>query len=253
MTMKTSLLSMLAAGLLAFPSLADEQIPTLSVQGSGEVTAAPDMAKFTVAVTNEGASAKDAMAENSANMGAVLAQLRMAGIADSDIQTSGISVSPRWDHGHREDGRPPRILGYVATNTLNVTVEEIANLGTVLDAVVKDGANSLGGISFGLKDPRPALAEARKLSVSDALEQAELYAEAAGVRLVRIISIQPMTHRAPKMAELASFSARAMDSVPVAEGEIATSADVSVTWEIAPATEPAAAPAATRAETATAE
>lgn len=235
MLKKTTLLSILAAGMIALPALADEQPSTLVVSGSGEVTAVPDMASFSVSVTNEGATAKEAMAKNTAQMRGVMAQLQAAGVAERDIQTSGINVRPRWAGNHQDSERPPMIVGYGASNSLNVRIEEISTLGGVLDAVLSDGANSLGGIRFGLKDPRPALNEARRLSVTDAREQAELFAEAAGVRLVRIISISPMSHRAPMMMEMASFKAMDSSDVPVAEGEIRTSADVSITWEIAPA------------------
>lgn len=113
---------------------------------------------------------------------------------------------------------------------MTARVEDLEKLGRILDDAVSDGANGLGGISFGLKDPAPAMAEARRLSVLDAIEQAELYAEAAGVKLLRITGITPQAGFRPvPMMAARSMAAEMVDAVPVSGGEIETRAEVTIT------------------------
>lgn len=225
-------LAFLLSALPVGAAIAADQTPTLSITGKGQISAVPDMATVLLSVSNEGATAREALSANSASMGAVMDRLKVAGIEERLIQTSGLTVSPRWDHG-RNDGRPPRITGYVAANQVTARVEDLEKLGRILDDAVSDGANGLGGISFGLKDPAPAMAEARRLSVLDAIEQAELYADAAGVKLLRITGITPQAgfRPAPMMAAR-SMAAEMVDAVPVSGGEIETRAEVTITWEI---------------------
>ena len=232
---KPLILALLRTALPLAQALAEAPIPTISVTGRGEVATTPDMATVSLSVSNEGATAREALSANSANMAAVMERLKSAGIEERLIQTSGLNVSPRWDHG-KNDGRPPRITGYTASNQVTVIIHDLGKLGRILDEAVSDGANGLGGISFGLQDPKPAISEARKGSVQDAIEQAQLYAEAAGVRLVRITNISPQTVHRPMPYAMAAGSmvADMAESVPVAGGEIDTRAEVTITWEIAP-------------------
>ena len=97
----------------------------------------------------------------------------------------------------------PRIVGYTVSNSVTVTVRDLAQLGPVLDAVVSSGVNQMNGLSFSIAEPEPLRNEARKMAVAEARTRAELYAQAAGVSLGRILSIseaggvQPATTRVP--------------------------------------------------------
>lgn len=224
---KTALL----AALLAQPLMASAETapPRITITGEGRVEVAPDMATVSLGVTTEAATAAEAMAANSDELARVLERLRWAGIAERDLQTSSLSLNPNWHHGQGPDS--PRIVGYVASNQLTVRVRDLALLGGVLDAAVKDGANTLNGVSFGVTDPAPLLAEARKRAVADARERAALLAEAAGVGLGPVEAISeggtgggmPMYRGAPIAMEAA---------VPMAEGELSISATVTVVWQI---------------------
>ena len=192
--------------------------------------AAPDMATITLGLTSTGDTAAAAMAENAAGVRAVLANLSAAGIAPRDVQTSGLSLGPNWTaYG---SGAEQRITGYTAQNMVTVRVRALEGLGGVLDAAVKDGANTLNGLGFGVTEPGPLMDEARRRAVADAARKAAIIAEAAGVRLGRVLSIteggggggmpQPM------------FRAEAsMDAVPVAGGEVSFEVSVSMVWALA--------------------
>ena len=223
-----------AMALVTLPALAAETPPaTIAVTGEGQVEAAPDMATVSLGVQTDADTAAAAMAENSAKLAAVIERLKASGIEPRDIQTSGLSLGPRYDYG-QQDGTPPKVAGYTASNMVTVRVRALDKVGAVLDGVVADGANTLNGLSFGLADDRPLMDEARAEAVADAAARAALYAGAAGVKLGRVMTIAEAGGYAPPrpMAMEAGF-AKASD-MPVAQGELTISASVSVIYEIAP-------------------
>lgn len=223
--------ALLLSAALAMPGAApafaeDVMTPTISVTGEGVVEAAPDLATLMIGVTTQGDTAAAALDANSAALEAVMARLTASGIAPRDLQTSNLSVNPNWT-GY--DSSAPTISGYVATNMLTVRIRALETLGTVLDAAVADGANTLNGLTFGLADPTPVMNEARKEAVADARARAELLAGAAGVTLGKIVSISESGGAASPMP---MFRAEA-STVPVAEGELGVTAMVTVVYEIA--------------------
>ena len=210
------------------PALADEPA-TISVTGEGVVEAAPDIATISLGVTTEAPTAAAAMAANSAALAAVLDRLRAAGVADRDLQTSNLTLNPNWV-GY-DSGKAPKISGYTASNMLTVRVRALASLGTVLDSAITDGANTLNGVTFGVAEPRPALDEARKKAVADAIARATLLVGAAGAKLGPILSITESSGFAPPMP-MFRMEADAAASVPVAGGEVGLTASVTVVFQI---------------------
>lgn len=203
-------------------------VPTIAVTGEGRVEGAPDMATVTLGVTTQDKTAA-ALAANSEAVARVLARLSEAGIAPADIQTTGLSVSPNWT-GY-DSAQTPRIVDFTAQNLVTVRVRALEGLGAVLDAAVADGANTLNGLSFGLADPEPALAEARARAVADARARAEVLARAAGVSLGPILSIAEGGGTA---SPAPMYRAEAMAApVPVAGGEVSVAVSVTVVWAIA--------------------
>ena len=198
----------------------------ISVTGVGEVMAAPDMATISIGVTNTAPTAKEAMDQTSASLAAVLANLKAAGIEARDLQTSGLSLQPEWTNS---DTGQNTIQAYTARNQVTVIVRALAGLGAVLDAAVKDGANTLHGVTFGVADPAPLLDEARLRAVADARHRAEVLTGAAGMRLGQIASMSEGFAPAPQGGVM--FRA-AMDSVPVEAGELSFSVNVSMVWQV---------------------
>jgi uncharacterized protein len=208
-----------------------ESAAIISVTGEGQVAANPDMATITLGVTTTGATAAEAMTANSAELAKVLANLTSTGIEAKDIQTTGLSLNPNWVSD--SSGESATINGYTATNMVNVRVRVLDGLGGVLDAAIKDGANTLNGMSFGVANPQPLNDEARKLAVADANRRATLLAEAAGVKLGRIQMISEATGYAQPSPMFRMDAAQASGAVPVQGGEISMTVTVNMTWEIA--------------------
>lgn len=204
--------------------------PQITVTGEGVVDGIPDIATLSLGVTTTGDSAAAAMAANTEALGAVMARLKAAGIADRDMQTTNLSINPNWT-GY-DSGARQRIDGYTASNQLTVRIRQIDGLGAVLDAAIQDGANTLNGLSFGLSEPRPAMDAARKAAVEDARARATLLVEAAGATLGPIVSITEGGGYMPPQPMFRQ-SADAAGAVPVAAGEVATTASVTIVFEIA--------------------
>lgn len=230
---RRSALALALAVAAALPAVAEPPVPQITVTGEGRIDRAPDMAMISLGITTVGKTAAEAMATNSDGVAAVVANLAAAGIEPRDIQTSGLSLNPNWT-GY-DSSATPRIDGYTAMNVVTVRVRALDGLGTVLDAAVKDGVNTLNGLAFGLADPDPAMDEARKAAVADAQRRAALLAEAAGVTLGRVITITdsfgvgvpaPMYRMDAPMASAAP--------VPVSGGEVSIVANVTITWELTP-------------------
>lgn len=203
----------------------------LSVSAEGMVESAPDMATISLGVVNEGQTAAAAMAENARRMNALTQALRRAGVAERDIQTSNLSVNPQYAYVENEQ---PRMTGYQANNTVTARVRNLANVGRTIDAAVAAGGNTVNGISFSHADPDAQLDAARRDAAREARERADLYAQAFGMRVHRVISISEGGGYVPPMPMpmMARMAAAEVAPTPVAPGEIRTSVSVNVTYEL---------------------
>ena len=202
----------------------------LSVSSRAEARKAPDIATFSAGVVTQAADGNAALRQNAEQMNRVLAAIKAAGVADKDVQTSGISLNPQYRY---EENQPPRITGYQASNTVNVKLREVAKMGKVLDALVASGANQVNGPSFGIDDPEPLYDRARLDALKAARARAETYAGALGVRVRRIVSISEGGAAMPSpMPRMAMMKAEAYDSTPVAAGESSVSVNLDVVFEL---------------------
>jgi uncharacterized protein YggE len=216
--------------MLGGTAAAQERIPTLSLTGDGVANAKPDLAIVQVGVEVTAKTAKDAIAQNSKLLGAALNAAKEAGIEARDLQTAGISLSP--DTVRPDRSQPVRIVGYQAANAVTIRVREISKLGGLLDQLVVAGANDIRGIHFSVADRTPLIEQARKDAIKDVLRKAEIYAEAANVRIVRILSMSETSFDAP--VPLARAQAAQRPDVPVEAGELTFRVRVNASFEIAP-------------------
>jgi hypothetical protein len=162
-------------------------------------------------------------------MQAVMTAIRKLGVPDKDIRTSNFSVSPQYSNSGNET---PRIIGYQASNQVEVRLEEVNKLGTVLDALATAGANQLRGVNFLIRNDADLLSQARSAAVTEARAKAETFAKAAGIGLGDILSISESGNEVPQpMYRMESVVGTAA-KVPVAMGEQRVSADVTIVWEI---------------------
>lgn len=207
--------------------------PALNLSAYGEVKVAPDMATISFGVVTEATTAQAAMADNARRMAEVFAALGRAGIAERDIQTSGLNLSAQYDY---QENQPPRLRGYQASNRVTVRVRDLTKVGSTADAVVAAGVNQIDGISFGLIDPTEAENQARLLAVRALQSKAALYSQALGVRLGELRSFsEGGGYSPPQPMPVAMYARGAMmdsASTSVAGGELSVRIDVTGVYDI---------------------
>ncbi|MCF6303607.1 MAG: SIMPL domain-containing protein [Devosiaceae bacterium] len=233
-------IALLSALLFSAPALA-QIIPgsgTISLTGTGEVAGKPDMAIISSGVVTHGETARMALDANTQAMGRIFEVLQNENVELHDIQTSGFSVQPQYIYSDQRDENgyplPPRISGYQVANTLTVRVRDLESLGTLLDTAVSVGSNQINSISFAVSNTAPLLNDARRAAMQDAIQKAQLYAEAAGVGLGNILNISEagvVFAPPPQMAMMATMEMDAR-AVPIAAGELNFTKQITVIWQL---------------------
>ncbi|MBB3981772.1 hypothetical protein GGR44_001431 [Sphingobium fontiphilum] len=239
-----SALPLMALAAAALPTLAAAQTsvtiaetaPVLTLNVTESVEAAPDMATVGTGVQTRAPTATEAMRDNAAKMDALIATLAKAGIAKKDIQTSGINLSAQYDYSDRP-GQPagPRFIGYEASNQISIIVRDIRKVGVLLDTLVEAGATNVSGPSFSISDTAPMLQQARGAALKSARAQADFYAQAAGYKSARLVSISESNSGGmpPMPMMTARFKAEAAAApTPVEPGQVASSVNLTVQYAL---------------------
>lgn len=212
-----------------------EELPrTITVSGQGKATAPPNMATIRSGVVTQALTAQEALAANNRSMKTIMKVLQDKGVDNKDIQTSGFNISPEYPPYTRGKPQKREIKGYRVSNNVAVKVRDLSRLGEILDALVRAGSNQISGISFGISDPSGVMNDARKRAIDDARGRAMLYAQAAGVRVGRVISISEQSIRPPQPVFQARMAMADMapSSVPIATGEQEVSASINVMYQL---------------------
>ena len=231
----------LALGAAALPSIAaaqsvQPQMPPivgtrLDVSATGETTRVPDVAIISAGVVTRAPTAGAAIQENSARMDRVLAALKRAGVADRDVQTSSINLNPEYRY---QENRAPELVGYTASNQVNIRFRDIRNSGRILDALVAEGANQINGPTLTIDKPEEALDEARVNAVANGRARAELYARALGKRVTRVVSVSEGggNYYPPPPMPVAERSMAAAADTKIVPGEQKLQVSVSMVFEL---------------------
>ena len=221
------------APVAAAQSVAAGSTPTpfagITVSGVGTATAAPDVAYVSAGVTTQAVTAKQASDTNSTTMTAVIAAIKAAGVADKDVQTGNFSINPVYAHTRDASGTST-ITGYRVDNSVNVSVNVIANAAKVLDAAVTAGANSNVSIRFGIKDTTALQEEALKVAVQQAAGKAGAIAQAANLKLTGAYSVEEQGASRPVPVSGLPMAAAASAAVPVEQGQLVVSETVQITY-----------------------
>ncbi len=204
---------------------------TIQVSGAGTAFVEPDMAVVVVGVRTEAEAASEALNQNNEQASELILTLQEEGVAQSDIQTQQISLFPRYSDQPNQ-GDQPEITGYIATNTVQVRVRNISQVGTILDAAVQNGSNLIENIRFEVSDQAEALQQAREAAFTNAGEKAQQLADLAGVQIGQVVSIVETSSSTPPIPFDAGGRAVAEMAVPVEPGSQSIQVFLQVTWEI---------------------
>ena len=229
-----SLVSLALAALLmsGAAQAAEQRERSIIVTGEGLVSATPDQARVSAGVVTQAQTAAAALTANNTAMARVMQSLRGANIPPQNIQTSNFSVNPIYAPFRPEQPEPQqRITGYQVSNQVSVLVEDLTRIGATLDALVRSGANQLGGVSFSFKDAKPLMERARRAAVEEAAAKARTLAAASGVTLGPVLTVQETGGAFPAPRPMAMEAMQARD-VAISPGQSDVSVTVMVTYGI---------------------
>jgi uncharacterized protein YggE len=206
------------------PEVGRNQIIT---HGMGRVEVAPNQASVTVGVQAQRPTAAEASAEANRVAEQILNRLQQIGVRRQDIRTSGIQLSPVYT-APREGA--PQIVGYRAAYTLTLTLSDLRQVGPSIDESVKAGANTIVGVSFGLRDMSDARRDALTAAVREARDKADAIARAAGLQIKGIQQIveEGVEFAIPRMEQRA-LPAPSVPT-PIEPGLIAVTARVTIVF-----------------------
>ncbi len=211
--------------------------PVVELSIYESVSVAPDQATIGAGVTNEAPKASDAMRQNAAEMAKVIARLKALGIAEKDIQTTGISLGALYDF--KEPAYPATTMptqvfrAYQASNRVSIVLHKIEDTGRVLDALVEAGATDISGPDFGVENDAPAKEQARSRAVARGQAQATSYAKMLGYTGVKVLSISESVEAAFPVYDVAKMVAEfAPTATPVQPGMVSSGVSVTITYEV---------------------
>ena len=196
-------------------------VRSITASGSGAALSVPNRAAFTFGVTTQAKTASGALNGNSAEMRKVIDAIKRAGVAAKDVQTSSVSLSPRYSRNGED------IAGFTATNLVNATIRGVSRSGAVIDAAVNAGANQVYGPTFTRADETILYRRALSAAVANARGKAQTLAGAAKVRLGRVRSIVESSVGPVPLTEKA-----AADAAPIEPGTQRIEASVTVEFAL---------------------
>lgn len=209
---------------------------TLTVTGEAQVSQAPDRVYIDIGVTTQAPRSQEATTRNAARISDVVAAVKRVSGASAQLTTTDYSVSPRYRYPR--DGGSATLVGYTASNLIQVRLDDLTRIGRVIDAATQAGSNDVRDIRFALRDEQVARNEALRKAALNARQDAQALIEALDLRLVRILSVReqsPAVAPLPLYAEAGVRMATAAPATPVEGGTLKVDATVTLTVEVAPA------------------
>jgi uncharacterized protein YggE len=205
---------------------------TITVTGTGEVKGVPDIARVELGAEAVRTSVAEARAAASEGAAKLIESLKANGVDAKDMQTSRVSIQPQHEYPPNE---PPKLTGYLAQNTVRVSLRDLDAAGAVIDAAVAAAgdAGRLNGISFAFSNPDALAAEARRRAVAAALVNARTLAGAAGVKVGNVLTVDEAGAGSPqpRMYAMRMEAMNAKDT-PIEAGESSVTASVVVRYAI---------------------
>lgn len=197
--------TLLAASLNVHAEKSNMKNSTITVTATGESQATPDMAIIHLAVVTYDTTAQKALAANNKSINDIINAFKNNGIQANDLQTSGLSIYQ--SNPNKNDDKQSNEKLYHVSNSLTVRIRELANAGKIFDQAMALGVNSVNGITFTNANTKPFYQEARKKAIAEAIEKAKTIAQAADVKLGKIIEINENSdyyHPTPRLMSRAA-------------------------------------------------
>jgi len=205
---------------------------TVTVDGTGQASIAPDTAVIELGVQNRAISASAALSQTNVQAGALISALVAAGVQRADIQTLSVNLFPVYTPSQTQ-GAPPTLTGFNASNVVRVRAHDVSMVGSLLDTAVGAGANTIQGVRFEVSDPVDAQSRARADALTNARQKAEQLALLAGRTLGRIRAVVESSSPGQTIPfALAAGGRGGANTVPIEPGAQNVQITVQVTWEL---------------------
>ena len=211
----------------------DSTTRTVEVTGMGEVQVVPDTAVIRLGVQTEGKTAQAALSQNSTEMKVIMDALEKAKVPSDNIQTQTVSLSPRYETNNATNSRT--LVGFTASNIVEVRTTDLSSLGILLDEAVKAGANTIENISFEVTNSEKLNDQARQAAVENARHKAEQLAKLTDTTLGPVLKIQETSSTPTPIVQ--QVAAPAAAAVPISPGSQNISVEVQVTWTLMPSSQ----------------
>jgi uncharacterized protein YggE len=217
---------------------------TITVQGSGQATVAPDVARISFSVEHTATTVAEAQDATTRQANAAIEYVKNQGIDEKDIKTLSYNISPQYSYPSPCTvascpvySGSPKVTGYQVSQTVQITMHDLSEVGTMLGGLGKLGVQNLNGPSFALDDSTAGYDAARADAIAKAKAQAQMLADQLGVKLGKIVNFSESSGGYPYPVMygrggdmMAASKAEIAPSVPV--GENSYTASVSITYEI---------------------
>jgi uncharacterized protein len=216
-----------------------DNTPHITITGSASEEVAPDRATIALGVVSERPTAEEAAAENAKSAKAVVDEILAQGVDAKDVRTVGVFLSPFSVEERDPRGGPTLRVrkGFRARNDLDVTIRSIDGTGRIAQRLIDKGANNIQDVTFDLSDSEARLEHLRVEAIKDALHRAELLVDAIGLRLGRVLEINPLPDGADAAAQRFQTrsglaEAKTLEAIPIQPGLRKLSARVTVSWAL---------------------
>ena len=200
-----------------------QTVPSVQANGNATLTAKPDQAQLDVGVVTNGTTAQDASQQNASLSNTVQGALSKILGSAGTLQTVSYYVTPRYSNSPNQ---PSTIVGYTASNATRVTTTDLSQIGLLIDVANQAGANSVGGLSFGLQNPEPLVEQALTLATKIATAHAAAIAAGLGGKVGAVLSAQEGSSYAPMAVGVANAGAAV--TTPVQTGTVTVYATVTI-------------------------
>jgi uncharacterized protein YggE len=218
------------------PPRAQPRGPAVTVTGGSDVSIAPDRAIVRLGSVARGDAAASAQDSVNTAVQRVLDAVRHLDVADKNIATSGVTLSPIYTNQGQD--REPRISGFEARNTITITLDDVSRVGPVLDAAIKAGANEVQGVSFELKDQTEPRSRALRQAVQNARTKAEAIAAGLGMRITGVLEATESDVPPPRPMMLGRAVAMETAPAPIQPGQVQVHGAVTIVYSLAPGDKP---------------
>ena len=222
----------------------DQTVNTITVSGTGDAVAVPDIATFSFTDTETAKTVADAQAQATAKTNAAIKLMKDSGVADKDIKTTSYNINPHYEYSSgicTQYSCPPSkstLTGYDVSQTIEVKVRDLSKAGALLTSVGTAGVQNVNGLNFSVDEPDSVQAKARSAAIDNAKAKADVLARELGVSLVRVVSFtedngsypRPIMYAMDSKAVGAGVTAAAAPEV--SPGEQKVTSNVSITYEI---------------------